>query len=392
MADEHFRTCNLCEAMCGIVVETEGDRVTRIHGDGLDPFSRGHVCPKAMALADLHHDPDRLRTPLRREGERFVPIAWDDAFDLAARRLRALQAAHGKDAVALYQGNPTVHNLGSILTSPFFSRALGTRNRFSATSVDQLPHMLASYLMFGHQLLLPVPDIDRTQYMLVIGANPAVSNGSLMSAPGAAERLDAIRERGGKVVVLDPRRSETAKHASEHHFVRPGSDVFFLLAFVRTLFAEGAVRMGGLSELARGVDALRQLVEPFTPERVAQHVGLGAPDIVRLVREFSQAQRAVCYGRVGVSMQEFGALCCWLINVINVLTGNLDRVGGAMFTQPAIDPMRLKLLPMVRGNFARYRSRVRQLPEFGGELPVAVLAEEIETAGPGQIRALVTAA
>jgi anaerobic selenocysteine-containing dehydrogenase len=394
MSTQHYRTCSLCEAMCGVMVESEAGQVVRIAGDRADPFSRGHICPKAMALADLHHDPDRLRTPLRRhpsEPERFVPIGWDEAFDEVAAQLKRVQRAHGRDAVALYQGNPTVHNMGALLLSPLFTQLLGTRNRFSATSVDQLPHMLAAYLMFGHQLLMPVPDLDRTQYMLVIGANPAVSNGSLMSAPGAAQRLEAIVARGGKVVVIDPRRSETARLASEHHFIRPGSDVFFLLAVLHTLFADGAIKLGALSDLSRGVDVLCELVKPYAPERVAARTGIAAADILRIARELARSERAVCYGRVGVSMQDFGALCCWLINVINLVTGNLDRIGGAMFTQPAVDPLGLDL-PLLRGRFGSYHSRVRKLPEFSGELPVAVLAEEIETPGPGQIRALITAA
>jgi anaerobic selenocysteine-containing dehydrogenase len=391
MKNKHYRTCTLCEAMCGIVVETEGRQVLHIRGDDADPFSRGHVCPKAMALADLHHDEDRLRTPLRREGKRFVPVDWEQAFDEVATRLKRVQREHGRSAVAVYQGNPSVHNLGTMLTSPLFIRSLHTRSRFSATSVDQLPHMLAAYLMFGHQLLLPIPDIDRTDYMLMLGANPAVSNGSLMTAPGAADRLKNIGARGGKVVVLDPRRSETALLSSEHHFIRPGSDALFLLAFLHSLFAEKLVDFGALGGFIDGAERVAALAARYAPARVAEHTGIAPEVIVRLAREFAAAPRAVCYGRVGVCTQEFGALCSWLINVINIATGNLDREGGAMFTEPAIDAIKLGG-SLARGHFATYHSRVRKLPEFGGELPVAALAEEIETPGAGQIRALVTSA
>jgi anaerobic selenocysteine-containing dehydrogenase len=395
MQRQGYRTCTLCEAMCGIVVEveqdSEGERVGKIHGDARDPFSRGHICPKVMALSDLHHDEDRLRTPLKRTGAHFSPISWEQAFDEVACNLKRVQQSHGKSAVAVYQGNPTVHNSGTMLMSPLFVRSLRTKNRFSATSVDQLPHMLASYLMFGHQLLIPIPDIDRTDYMLVLGANPAVSNGSLMTAPGAADRLQAIIARGGKVVVLDPRRSETAALASEHHFIRPGSDALFLLAVLHTLFAEKHVRLGALASLVEGLDAVAAIAKRFAPERVAGQTGVSAETIKRIAHEFAGQPRAVCYGRVGVSTQEFGALSCWLINVLNIVSGNLDREGGAMFPQPAIDPLRLTAF-FSPGHFATYHSRVRKLPEFSGELPVATLAEEIDTEGEGQIRALVTSA
>jgi anaerobic selenocysteine-containing dehydrogenase len=395
MKRQGYRTCTLCEAMCGIVVEVEqdelGERVGKIQGDARDPFSRGHICPKVMALSDLHHDEDRLRTPLKREGKHFSPISWDEAFDEVALNLKRVQRSHGKSAVAVYQGNPSVHNSGTMLMSPLFVRSLRTRNRFSATSVDQLPHMLASYLMFGHQLLIPIPDIDRTDYMLVLGANPAVSNGSLMTAPGASDRLHAIIARGGKVVVLDPRRSETAALASEHHFIRPGSDALFLLALLHTLFAERRVQLGALAPLVEGLAEVEAIAKKFAPERVAVHTGVSAETIKRIAHEFSEQRRAVCYGRVGVSTQDFGALSCWLINVLNIVSGNLDREGGAMFPEPAIDPMRLGAF-FSPGHFAKYQSRVRKLPEFSGELPVATLAEEIDTEGEGRIRALVTSA
>jgi anaerobic selenocysteine-containing dehydrogenase len=388
MTREHFRTCTLCEAMCGIRLEVDGPRVLSIRGDEEDPFSRGHICPKAMGLKDLHDDPDRLRTPLRRVGERFEPIGWNEAFDLAAERLRAIRTEHGPKALALYQGNPTVHNLGSMLWGPLFARALGARARFSATSVDQLPHMLAAYSMFGHQLAIPVPDVDRTDLMILLGANPAVSNGSLMTAPGIADRLRAIRARGGQVIVLDPRRSETAELASAHHFVRPGSDVFLLLGMLHTLCRERMTTLAHLAPYARNFEALRSLSLPYTPAAVAEVVGVPARVIEELALALARTERAVIYGRMGVSTQEFGTLSCWLINVLNAITGHLDSVGGAMFTSPAIDPFYLGNYSA--GHFDRYRSRVRNLPEFGGELPVATLAEEIDTPGPGQIRALVT--
>lgn len=390
MSQRHFATCTLCEAICGIVVETEGDRVTSIRGDEDDPFSRGHICPKAAALKDLHEDPDRLRRPVRRDGSSWREMDWDEAFDLVAARLREVQAHHGRDAVAMYQGNPTVHSLGAILFGPTLARTLRTKNKFSATSIDQLPHMLASFAMFGHQLFLPIPDIDRTDHLLIFGANPVVSNGSLMTAPDVARRLEAITARGGRVVVVDPRRTETAKIASEHHFVRPGRDALVLAAMIHTLFAEDLVRTGRVSPLLDGAGEVRRAMERYSPERVAEAAGMPAEVIRKLARDLAKAERGVCYGRVGVCTQELGGLCAWLVNVINALTGHLDTPGGAMFTKPALDVVGRGLLGA--GGFGRWRSRVRGLPEFGGELPVAVLAEEIETPGDGQIRALVTSA
>jgi anaerobic selenocysteine-containing dehydrogenase len=386
----HFRACNLCEAICGIDIRLEGDTIRAIRGDKDDPLSRGHVCPKAVALQDLHEDPDRLRHPLRRTPRGWERVGWDEAFDEAATRLKEIQARHGRDAVALYLGNPNVHNYGPLLFLPPLLRTLHTRNRFSASSFDQLPHMVASALMFGHSLLFAVPDVDRTDYFVIMGANPAVSNGSLMTAPDIRNRLRAIRGRGGRVVVIDPRRTETADLADRNLFIRPGTDALLLLAVLHTIHAEGLARPGRLAAFVENLDALWQCVEGFTPEAVAPQTGVSPMAIRELAREFATAERAVWYGRVGVCTQEFGALCQWLINALNIVTGNLDRAGGAMFPRPAVDPIGLRQTRF-RG-FGRWRSRVRGLPEFEGELPAAALAEEILTPGAGQIRALLTVA
>ncbi len=376
--------------MCGIVIETHEGRIEKIRGDENDPLSRGHICPKAVALQDLHDDPDWLRRPLRRRGSDFEEISWDDAIDETAARLHEIQRSHGRSAVAMYQGNPVVHNHGALIFGQLFARTLGSHSNFSATSVDQLPQMLAGFLMYGHQLLMPVPDIDRTQHFLILGANPLASNGSLMTAPGIRKRLVDLRARGGRVVLVDPRRTETAAYADLHLAIRPESDALFLLAIIHTLFEEGLSRPGRLAEFTDGIDDLAGAARDFSPEVVAESVGVGAVAIRQEARDFANAPSAVCYGRVGISTQSFGGLASWLMNALNVITGNLDRAGGFMFTKPAIDIVALSARAGMKGRFAKYRSRVRGAPDFGGEWPVATLSEEIETTGKGQIKALVT--
>ncbi|MDQ3370231.1 MAG: molybdopterin-dependent oxidoreductase, partial [Myxococcota bacterium] len=390
MATTHYRSCPLCEATCGVAVTVEGDRVIEVRGDDADPFSRGYICPKGTALADLHDDPDRLRRPLIREGTTWREAGWDEAFELVAKRLLAIRAAHGKDAIAVYQGNPTVHNLGLVTYGQLLMRSLGTKNAYSATSLDQLPHMLAALLMFGNQLLMPVPDIDRSELFICLGANPLASNGSIMTAPDVKGRLKAIRDRGGQVIVLDPRRTETADKADRHLFIRPGTDAVLLLAMAHVLFAEDLVKLGGLA--VTGVDAVRAAAVRWTPERAAAITGIAAAEIRGLARALATTPRAVLYGRIGVCTQEFGGLAAWLCYALNALTGHLDTPGGLMFSTPAVDPLPLAALLGFDGGFDRWRSRVSGKPEFGGEYPVTVLAEEIETAGTGQIRALLTSA
>lgn len=386
----HHRTCHLCEAMCGLVIETRDGSIEKIRGDEDDPLSRGHLCPKAVALQDLHADPDWLRRPLRRRGADFEEISWEAAIDEASTRLHEVQRAHGRSAVAMYQGNPVVHSHGAMIFGQLFARTLGSHSNFSATSVDQLPQMLAGFLMYGHQLLMPVPDIDRTMHLLMLGANPLASNGSLMTAPGIRKRLVDLRARGGRVVLVDPRRTETAAFADVHLAIQPESDALFLLALIHVLFEERLVNPGPLAAFTEGLDDLARIATEWSPELVAGAVGLGADAIRKEAREFASAPSAVCYGRVGISTQSFGGLASWLMNAVNVLTGNLDRAGGFMFTRPAIDVVALAGRAGLKGRFAKYRSRVRGAPDFGGEWPVATLAEEMETAGKGQIRALVT--
>lgn len=387
----HHRACHLCEAICGLTLETtqaeDGSlAITSIKGDPLDTFSRGHICPKAVALQDIQNDPDRLHQPMLRVGSEWQPIAWEDAFALVAEKLAGIQARYGQNSVAVYQGNPSVHNYGLMTHSNYFLGLLKTRNRFSATSVDQLPHHLSSHLMYGHGLLLPIPDIDHTDFMLILGGNPLASNGSIMTVPDVEKRLKAIQARGGKVVVVDPRRSETAAIADQHLFVRPGGDAALLFGLLNTLFAENLTRASHLP--VDGLDDVRRAIAGFTAEAMSRQCALPAEQIRQLARDFAAADRAVCYGRMGVSTQAFGTLCHWLVQLINLVTGNLDRPGGALCTTPAVD----LVASTSGGHFNRWQSRVSGRPEYGGELPVSALAEEMLTEGEGQIRALVTVA
>ncbi len=390
-----IRTCPFCEATCGLEITLEDGVIAGVRGDGDDVFSRGFICPKGFGIKALHEDPDRVRTPLRRRDDgTFEPVSWDEAFALIDERLSAILARDGRDAVGTYLGNPSAHNLSATIYGRVFLRALGSKNVFSASTVDQMPKHVSAGLMFGTPFTVPVPDVDRTDHLVILGANPLASNGSLMTAPDMRGRLRAIRARGGKVVVIDPRRSRTAEEADEHHFIRPGTDALLLFGLVHVLGAEGLVDPGAVAGHVAGVDEVLALAEPFAPEAVTAATGIAADDIRRMARELAAADRAAVYGRIGTCTQEFGTLASWLVDVVNVLAGCLDKPGGAMFPKAAAGARNASGAPgRGRGTrFGRWTSRVRGLGEVLAELPVACLAEEIETPGEGQIRALVTIA
>jgi anaerobic selenocysteine-containing dehydrogenase len=383
-----YATCVLCEAACGITVTHDGETVGAIRPDHEDAHSHGHICPKAVAMIDIHHDRDRVREPMRRDGGAWRKCSWDQALDESADRLAEIAASHGPDAVALYAGNPTAHDHGAMLGWLVLSATLGTRNRYSSNSVDALPRLLVGWWMYGSQALVPVPDLDRTHLLVVIGANPVVSNGGTMSSPGVRKRIEAIRARAGRVVVIDPRKTETADVADQHLFIRPGTDALFLAAITRTLVREHSLPPPPHVD-PRQLSELAQLVEPFEPERVAARTQISAAETRSLARAIATAPSAAIHGRMGTCTQEFGALTTWLIDAIHIVTGNLDRPGGMMFPTPPIDFASLAALAGQNGGYARFRSRVGGLPEVGGELPVAALAQEIETEGTGRVRALV---
>ncbi|WP_227983909.1 molybdopterin oxidoreductase family protein [Nocardia spumae] len=381
------RQCTLCEAHCGIRVTVEGDQVVRIEGNPDDVLSEGYICPKATAMGALHHDPDRLRTPMRRVGDRFEPIGWDAAFDEIGRRLRRIRNEHGSSAIGMYLGNPAAHS-SSVLYGVLLRAVLLTRNFYSASSIDQFPQEFAAWRMFGSNVLMPVADIDRTDRLVILGANPAVSNGSVTTMPNARQRIKRVRERGGTVVVIDPRRTETARLADQHIAVVPGGDVYLLLAVLHVMVAEQLCDDRAVRDRCSGWDELRATVEPWTPDVAAPHAGVDAETIRAFARDHAAARSAVLYARIGVCQQVTGTLTHWLVNTINAVTGNLDRAGGQMFATAPVDAARYgKYLPMAHGAWTDRSGRYKS---FRSELPVAALADEILTEGPGRMRAMIT--
>jgi anaerobic selenocysteine-containing dehydrogenase len=388
------RICPLCEATCGLEIRVEGGAVSSIRGHDADVLSAGFICPKGAALDELHEDPDRLRTPLVKRDGTFVEVSWEEAFAEIARRLPPILDAHGRDSVAMVIGNPVAHKVGLLLYTTRLGRALGSKNIFSASTLDQMPKQLAAGLMFGHWLSIPVPDITRTDVLVILGANPIVSNGSLWTVPDFRGKAKALRARGGRMIVIDPRRTETAAIADQHLFIRPGSDVFLLLGVVHTLFAEKLVDLGRLAPYVAGVDALQAAVVDFAPEKVTARCGIAADAIRELARTLATAERAAVYGRLGTCTQEYGTLASWLVDAVNILTGNLDEPGGAMFAKAAAFASNTNGAPG-RGKgitLGRRTSRVSGAPDVYGEFPMTCLAEEIEVPGEGQIRALISIA
>jgi anaerobic selenocysteine-containing dehydrogenase len=391
----HIRTCPLCEAMCGLRVTVEAGRVKQIRPNEDDVWSRGFICPKGTALGELHHDPDRVRTPLIRQGDgSFREASWQEALEATARGIQGVIARHGIGAVTAYIGNPTAHNWSLSRYVPAFIAMAGIGQTYSAGTVDQWPKNLSSLLMFGGMWAFPIPDLDRTDYLLMLGANPHASQGSLLAAPDVLGRCDAIVRRGGRVVVVDPRRTGSVRHASEWLPIRPGTDAAFLLALANVIFAEKRERLRGLGAHANGLAELRALVAEFTPEAVAGACRIPAETTRRIARELAGAERAAVYGRIGTCNQEFGTLASWAVDVLNVITGNLDREGGAMFGNPiAWSLTSLPIPDYARGvEIGRWKTRVRGAPEVLGQVPVSCLAEEIATPGEGQLKALITIA
>ncbi len=381
------RTCPICDAVCGLTIDLDpAGRVTKVRGDAEDPFTKGYICPKGASLGRLDEDPDRLRHPMVRDGDEWREVSWDEAFAAVERGITGVIEKHGRDAVAVYFGNPTYHTMAGFLYRVPLIQSLASKNVYSSGTIDHMPKHVACGHLYGDPFAIAVPDVDRTDYLLVVGANPMESHGSLFCAPNMPARLRALRERGGKLVVVDPRRTRTAETADEHFFVRPGTDPFLLLGIVNTLLAED---LATVTLDVDGLDELRALTEDFSPEVAERICGVPAADVARLARELAEAPTAAVYSRMGGSVVEFGTITQWLVDVINVLTGNLDRPGGTMFTRTAALEVFRTGQPFEWG---RWRSRVKGFPEVLGELPTATLPDEIETAGDGQVRALINIA
>jgi anaerobic selenocysteine-containing dehydrogenase len=397
MSQLHYRTCHLCETMCGIEVEHEDGKILAIRGDDDDVLSRGNICPKTTGLQDIHVDPDRLRRPIKRVrkdpdaksfDDEWVEVGWEEAFDYVAKQLAAIQREHGVESLGSHCGRSVAHNIGCLLAVEPLRRIIGSKHVYTGSTCDQMPHNFAWHHMLGHQFFGTVPDINRTHYYLMLGTNPKISNGAMMSTgANTYKKLDAIRARGGKTVLIDPRRTESAPYMSEHHFIRPDTDALFLLGVIQTVFAQGLATPGRLGPHIVGWEETRRTAAAFDMDEIAAATGIARADIERIAVEFASAESAVCYGRTGVSMVEFGGLCQWLMQVLNVVTGNMDEEGGMMFPLTAIDS-----LSLTSSSWDRYRSRVSGRPEFSGELPMAVMPEEILTPGEGQLRGLISVA
>lgn len=384
-----YRTCHLCEAMCGLAIEVEDNKVIAIKGHQEDIYSRGHICPKGVALKDLHNDPNRLKQPIKKTANGWQKISWEEAYDIAERELKKIRNKYGNDAIGTYTGNPTVHNTGTALNLYDTINALDTRNRYASHSLDSVPVFLVNQLMFGHAMLAPIPDINNIDYFLIIGANPMASNGSFMSTPNIKEKLRAIQKKGGKVVVIDPRKTETAAKASEHYFIHPEKDILLLLAVINELVSRNAIRESKSLSISDHLDQLKEMVLPYSIKTVAPLTGISVEHITHIVDDLIKHPHSVVYGRLGINTQSYGTMCQWLITCLNILLGQMDEKGGLLFTLPAIDYV-TKMAH--ESKIFRYSSRVKSYKEIVGEFPTATLADEILTKGKNQIRGFISIA
>jgi len=377
--------------MCGIAIKVDDQTITSIKGDPNDPLSKGHICPKALALKDIQEDPERLKVPQLKTKDGWKEISWGRALDIVANKLKDTQKEHGRHAVGAYLGNPNTHHHGNILFGPPLLHALHTHNKFSATSNDQLPHMQVNLAMFGHQLLFPVPDIDHMDLFILVGSNPAASNGSLMSAPDYQTRLKNISKRGGEVILIDPRKTETSRVSDQHLFIKPGTDAFLMLGILHTLFDENLIEQGRLHSKLDDIAQIQLLCSDYSASKVSPITGIKTLKIKELARKLAKTPRACLFSRMGTSTQEFGGIATWLAYTINIITNHLDERGGLMFTKPAADIVELGALTGQKGHVNRYQSKLG-LPEFGGELPASTMADQILLEDDKQVKAMIVLA
>jgi len=386
MPEIHARTCHLCEANCGVLMTVEDGKVTKVTGNPDHVLSEGYICPKATAIPDIQNDPDRLRSPIKKVGDDWEEISWEQAFSEIAAKHQAIVA--GSKVGAMFFGNPNVHNYSSSFSTRGLVKAWGAKGIYSASTLDQLPHMICQKWVYGHNALYPVPDIDRTMFMLCVGGNPLASNGSLWTVPNVKKRIQRLQKRGGKFVVVDPRKTETAKIADGHHFIKPGTDTALFLGLLLALDEAGLVNPGRLMPMLNGWEEAWALIHKFNLEELSDYCGIPAADIRAIAAELGSGQPAIVYGRMGVSVARYGTLNHYLIQLLNIATGNVDREGGVMFPDTIIDPVERS----GTGSYGRYQTRLSGRPEVLGELPAAELAPEIITEGQGQIGALITLA
>ncbi|GAA4272508.1 molybdopterin oxidoreductase family protein [Aquimarina gracilis] len=375
--------------MCGLEIKIKDNQVISIEGHKEDIYSKGHICPKGVALKDLHNDPNRLKQPVKKTPDGWQTISWEEAFDTVEREFKKIRKKYGNNAIGTYTGNPTVHNTGTAITLYDTINALNTKNRYASHSLDSVPVFLVNQMMFGHAMMAPIPDIDRLDYMLIIGANPLASNGSFMSTPDIKGKIKNIQQKGGKVVVIDPRKTETADKASEHYFIHPEKDVLLLLSIINELVKRNAVATSKALSLSDHFEELKVMVRPYTIRKVAPITGMSEKQIAHIVDDLTKHPHSIVYGRLGVNTQSYGTLCQWLITSINILLGQLDEKGGLMFTLPAIDYVTLMAH---ESKMFRYSSRVKSYKEIVGEFPTATIPDEILTKGKDQIRGFITIA
>ena len=386
--------CRICEVHCGLVVDVEGspgvgegERVVKVRPDRDHPVTQGYCCVKGLGLGALHHDDDRLETPLKRVDGELVPISWEQANREIGARVRALVDEHGPRAIGMYQGNPTFFSLAGTLMSAGFVEALGSPNVFASHSIDVNTKFHVATEMYGLSLVQPVPDLEHVQMLLCLGSNPLVSQMSVVQVADAAGVLRRIEERGGRVVVVDPRRTETARRVGEHVAIRPGTDAYLLAAMLHVVTREVGVDLAPARAVARGVDDFVAAGAPWTPERAERVTGVPAGTIRELATAYAAADGAALYCSTGVNMGPFGSICTWLVQGLNLLTGNLDRRGGLLVPRGAFDTLRLAGLAGL-GRFDEHRTTDGRWHRVAGAFPVAALADEITTEHPDRIRAL----
>ena len=387
MATEKITYCRVCEPLCGMVATVADGELVKVRPDPDHPLSKGFACPKGIAMAEVQSDPDRVLHPLKRQADgSFERVSWDAALDEIGDRLGAIVKRHGGDAVGWYMGNPGAFSYSHPLWVKGLLDALGSPHSYTASSQDVSNRFAASQFLYGSPYVVPIPDLARTDFLLVIGANPLVSHGSVLTAPRIKDQLHAITDRGGRVVVVDPRRSETAR-AFEHVAIDPDGDAWMLLSMLEVIFGEGLEDRDAIERQATGSAKLRRLVAEYPPEATEGRSGVPAREVRRLARDLATAERAAVYGRTGSCLGRHGTLVAFLLDALNLVTGNLDREGGAMFGDPPIDLSRVVDLAGL-GTYAKVRSRVGDLPEVLGSLPASVMAKEMTTPGKGQIRAM----